>query len=160
VKNKIILLCEWIPRAQNTTVDKISRIVDLDDWQLSPKLFQILDKKWGPHTIDRFASPYNTQLPRFNSRFYSPGSEAVDAFTLNWHNENNWLCPPVNQIVKVIAHLSDCKSVGTLIVPFWPSAPFWPVLVPQPGTYMTGVVDSVTLPLLPDTFLPHSATFF
>ena len=154
VQHQIILQCEWIPRTQNTTVDTISRIVDLDDWKLNPKLFQILDEKWGPHTIDRFASSYNTQLPRFNSRFWSPGSEATDAFTLDWANENNWLCPPVNQIVKVIAHLRTCKSVGTLIVPFWPSAPFWPVLVPQPGVFLTGVVDYVSLPLLSDTFIP------
>ena len=31
--------------------------------------------------FDRFACDYNTKLPKFNSRFLKPGTEAVDAFT-------------------------------------------------------------------------------
>ena len=57
IAHKIFLECQWIPRQENKTVDSISRITDLDDWQLNPKLFQILDSKWGSHSIDRFASP-------------------------------------------------------------------------------------------------------
>lgn len=45
-------------------------------------------------TINRFACDYNTRLPRFNSRFLQPKSEAVDAFFQNWSSENNWLVPP------------------------------------------------------------------
>ena len=111
--HKIFLECHWIHRQHNKTVDSISRIVDLDDWQLSPKLFQILDSKWGPHSLDRFASPYNTQLARFNSRSWSPGAEAIDAFTLDWSQENNWLCPPfVCLITKVISDLRACSAQG------------------------------------------------
>ena len=117
---KIFLECQWIHRQHNKTVDSISRIVDLDDWQLNPKLFQILDSKWGPHSLDRFASPYNTQLARFNSRSRSPGAEAIDAFTLDWSQENNWLCPPfVCLITKVISDLRARSAQGTLVVPFF-----------------------------------------
>ena len=117
---KIFLECQWIHRQHNKTVDSISRIVNLDDWQLNPKLFQILDSKWGPHSLDRFASPYNTQLARFNSRSWSPGAEAIDAFSLDWSQENNWLCPPfVCLITKVISDLRACSAQGTLIVPFF-----------------------------------------
>ena len=108
----------------------------------------------GPYSIDRFASPYNTQLARFNSRFWSPSAEAIDAFTLDWSQENNWLCPPVCLITRVIPHLRACSAQGTLIVPFWPSASFWPVLVPQPEVFMPGVIDSFTLPRVKDTFIP------
>ena len=59
----------------------LSRIIDYDDWSLDHKLFKFLDNKWGPHTVDRFACFYNAQLSRYNSRFWNPGSEAVDAFT-------------------------------------------------------------------------------
>ena len=118
--HKIFLECQWIHRQHNKTVDSISRIVDLDDWQLNPKLFQTLDSKWGPHSLDRFASPYNTQLARFNSRSWSPGAEAIDAFTLDWSQENNWLCPAfVCFITKVISDLRACSAQGTLIVPFF-----------------------------------------
>ena len=47
---------EWIPRKANQQADLISRIIDDDDWSLHPDLFKMLDTKWGPHTIDRFAS--------------------------------------------------------------------------------------------------------
>ena len=68
---------EWIPRELNAKADQLSRIVDLDDWFLNPVVFSQLDKQWGPHTIDRFASHANTQLQRFNSHCWNPGSEAV-----------------------------------------------------------------------------------
>ena len=35
----------------------------------------------------------NAQLPRFNSRFAMPGSEAVDTFTVDWRGDNNWWSP-------------------------------------------------------------------
>ena len=54
----------------------------------------------APHTIDRFANSFNHQLARFNSRFGDPGAEAVDAFTCDWANENNWWCPPLYLVLS------------------------------------------------------------
>ena len=115
----------WLPRTDNEKVDYLSRIIDYDDWSLDHKLFKFLDNKWGPHTVDRFACFYNAQLSRYNSRFWNPGSEAVDAFTQRWSAENNWLCPPVSLIVRTVKHLVYCKASGTLVVPEWPSSPFF-----------------------------------
>ena len=131
---------EWIPRKNNELADYLSRIVDYDDWSLSRGTFRELDKVWGPHTVDRFASHYNTQLPRFNSRFWNPGSEAVDAFTVDWRDENNWLCPPVYLVPRVVQHARMCKAKGTLVVPEWPSAPFWPILFPEKVKFAPFVV--------------------
>lgn len=121
---------QWIPRELNSVADALSRVVDYDDWQLDPRVFQVLDQWWGPHTVDRFASYYNRQLPRFNSRFAMPGSEAVDAFTADWGGENNWWCPPICLVPRLLQHARQCAAVGTLIVPMWLSAPFWPILCP------------------------------
>ena len=60
---------EWVPRRDNEVADYLSRIVDYDDWSLSHNTFRALDDAWGPHTVDRFTSHYNTHLPRFNSHF-------------------------------------------------------------------------------------------
>ena len=49
-----------------------------------------IDCFWGPHTVDRFASSYTTKIVRFNSRFWNPGTEAVDALTVDWGGENNY----------------------------------------------------------------------
>ena len=84
VQYQLHLEPEWIPRDLNVRADFLSRIVDYDDWFLDPAIFARIDAMWGPHTVDRFASFHNAQLPRFNSRCWNPGSEAVDAFTVNW----------------------------------------------------------------------------
>jgi hypothetical protein len=53
----------YIRSATNMWADTLSRELDIDDWQLSPLIFSRLQKLWGPHSIDRFASMLNTQLP-------------------------------------------------------------------------------------------------
>ena len=100
LKQHIRIEPEWIPRERNALADYISRLVDYDDWTLNPGIFSMLDAMWGPHTIDRFANSFNHQLVRFNSRFGDPGAEAVDAFTCDWANENNWWCPPLYLVLS------------------------------------------------------------
>jgi len=53
---------EWIPRNENEFADYLSRVSDGDDWVLNPVVFQDLDARWGPHTVDRFADVYNSQM--------------------------------------------------------------------------------------------------
>ena len=154
VHNQIQLEPEWIPRELNEQADYLSRIVDFDDWQLNPEIFSELDGIWGPHTVDRFANNVNTQLARFNSRYWNPGSEAIDAFTVNWAGENNWLCPPVMLIGRVIRHAQVCKAAGTLVVPVWPSAPFWPILCQTGSQFAEFVSEIIELPLTEELFLP------
>ena len=120
---------EWVPREQNKQADFLSRCHDSDDWQIAPLVFLHLDKIWGPHTIDRFASDYNTKCIRFNSRWWCPGTEGVDAFTKSWEGENNWLVPPPRLILRVLAKLKDDKSFGTLVIPKWHVSPYWPLLI-------------------------------
>ena len=70
------------------------------------------------HSIDRFANYLNAKLPRFNSRFWNPGSEGIDSFVMDWARENNFVCLPV---CLVLLHMRNCKASGTLIVPAWHS---------------------------------------
>ena len=70
----------WVPREDNGYADYVSKLAEVDDWYLNPAAFRWLDGIWGPHTVDRFANSANAQLKRFNSRFWSWGTEAVDAF--------------------------------------------------------------------------------
>ena len=69
VKARIHVEPEWIPREENQIADNISRMVDHDDWMLNPLVFGELNALWGPHTVDRFADGYNSQIPCFNSRY-------------------------------------------------------------------------------------------
>ena len=129
--NDIALTLQWVPRLENVAADRVSRWFDSDDWKIHPSLFTLLGVQFGTFDIDRFASDHNTQLLRFNSRFNTPGSEAIDAFTQDWSQDYNWLCPPPKLIPQTINHLVRCHARGVLVVPSFPSAMFWPLLFPD-----------------------------
>ena len=76
--NGISLEARWIPRSQNEKADLVSRFVDKDDWRINPSVYRLLDAKWCPHTVDRFATYYNAQLLRFISKFAFLGCSGVD----------------------------------------------------------------------------------
>ena len=73
--------------------------------------------------------------------FWTPGCEHVNAFSLDWAGENNWLVPPVYLISSTIRYLLTCSAVGTTIVPYWPSAPFWPLIFRSPDVNQSFVKD-------------------
>lgn len=85
---------------------------------------------WGLHTIDRFADWGNNQVPRFNSRYYCPGMEVMDAFTCDWGHNTNWWCPPLVLIPRLLKHAEVTRAKGTLVIPQWVSAPYWPLIFP------------------------------
>ena len=154
VNNCIRIEPEWIPREQNQLADYYSRIIDCDDWMLNPVVFRWLDSLWGPHTIDRFANPSNAQVERFNSRFWIPGAEAVDAFTCDWGEDNDWWCPPVCLVPRVIRHAQNTNAKGTLVVPQWLSSPFWPLLFPDGISPEVFVREWLELPRTETLILP------
>ena len=92
-------------------------------------MFHLINNLFGPYTVDCFADHLNYKLPKFFSRFWCPGTSGIDAFFQNWEGENCLLVPPIPLISKTLLHMHKCRTSGSLIVPFWPSAPFWPLLV-------------------------------
>jgi hypothetical protein len=107
-------------RKREEKVDVLSKIIDIDDWGNSFAFFNFDNNMWGVHTIHRFANMNNTKLPRYNSLYWDHRTSAIDAFTSNWREENNWMVLPINLVSKCINHLVSCKVVGTLIVPKYP----------------------------------------
>ena len=143
-ENKIELSVEWIPRLENEAADLASRsanILDVDDWQITPNFFSIIDRKWGPITIDAFANSYNTKTKRFYSLFHSPHCEGVNAFAYDWSQEMCLLVPPVSVVGKVLNHLLLCKAKAVLVVPDWKSSYFYPLIMKD---YRDFVKDSLT----------------
>ena len=110
--------------------------------------------------MDRFACNYNAKLPRFNSRFFQSGSEAVDAFCQDWRFNKNWLCPPVCLIARVIQHLELCQARGTLIVPLWKSSFFWNSCSKDGVHWSSFVIDWVYLPKFQELFIRCSSDVF
>lgn len=124
VDNGIELEMQWIPRTKLDRADFISRIIDVDDWQIKTSFFEFLDYIWGPHTVDCFANFYNTKVKKFYSRVWNPGCSGVDFFVQNLTGENCLVVPPINLIHRTIHYLYTSKAVATLVVPFWPSSYF------------------------------------
>ena len=63
---------------------------------------------------------------------------------MDWSGHNNWLVPPPILVSKVIRHCVTCKAFGTLVVPKWPSAPFWPLIFKncwQTHSYISDVLE-------------------
>ncbi|CAG2246252.1 unnamed protein product [Mytilus edulis] len=130
-KFNVSLEVEWIPRAENEIADYISRIIDTDDWGVAVHVFEYLDSLWGPHEIDWFASDHNHRLPVFYSRYWNVHSMGIDAFTVNWQGINGWYVPPVCLLLKVLMYMQQCNAYGTVILPLWRSANYWPFCVPK-----------------------------
>ena len=55
----IKIMTHYIRSAANVWADNMSRVTDNSNWKLAPRKFKHFDKKWRPHTIDRFASNAN-----------------------------------------------------------------------------------------------------
>ena len=72
---------QWFPRTENQKADFISRIIDTDDW---------------------LATSYNAKVPKYFSRFWSPGTGGVDFFVQNLTNENCLVVPPVSLVCRVL----------------------------------------------------------
>ena len=63
--HNIKLASLWIPREQNKIADNLSRYSDCDDWEIHSDDYEELDTLWGTHTVDRFATDYNSKCIRF-----------------------------------------------------------------------------------------------
>ena len=86
VANSNNVLSVWIPRAENSVADFYSRPKDTDDFSIDNKTFYVLQRKLGFCTVDRFADNRNAKTKRFNSKFYCPKTECVNAFLCDWNS--------------------------------------------------------------------------
>ena len=90
-------------------------------------------------------------LPRFNSRWLCPGTEAVDSLKLAdsaWAEETNWCNPPWPLLPSLVAKLRSSQARAAVVAPYWPSALWRPVLLeysdwvvdlaPRPGLFVSG----------------------
>ena len=76
----------------------------------------------------------------FFPSFWRPGTAGIDAFRFTWQCTNNWLVPPPRLIPQVISNLEHEKCKGTLIVPEWILAPFWPMVVNKDGHFRKFII--------------------
>ncbi len=128
-KFNISITAQHIPGLKNKAADQLSRMQDYYNWQLNPQIFQRINKAWGPHTVDRFASHLNNLLPQFNSRWICPQSSGVDALAQSWKRIMNFVNAPFRMIPKVLSRVIRDKAEAKIIAPVWTHQPwFWTML--------------------------------
>ena len=167
--NRTKLISHHCPGELNTIADEESRLKrlnydkdnsriqdDLSGLALNYQLFDLANSLWKPHTVDLFATLQDRQLRRFCSWGPQPGALATDAMKISWRQENGWANPPFSLIFQVLHKVRMEGSTVTLLAPFWPSQPWFPLLLDM-------LVEApVLLPRLQAQFqhplLPHGKT--
>jgi hypothetical protein len=129
VERRIDLRPEWIPRDENQLADYLFKVRDSYDFGLSSEAFAFISSRFGPPSVDRFASQHNTKLPRFNAFYWCPQAEACNAFTQDWGADGRSYCfPPPHLVARTLQHARACRARITLVVLGWRTAPWWPLL--------------------------------
>jgi hypothetical protein len=72
----------------------------------------------------------------------------VDAFLQDLRKERAYANPPFNLIAKFLSQLKRQRAMCVLIVPAWPSQPWWPLL----GEML--IESPILLPARNNLFLP------
>ena len=120
MKHAINIVPRWLRRCHLQEEDDGSKFIDECDYRLSDEMFEEIKQFMGVTTYShgRFATSNNRRAGmEYISRFFSPGTAGVDAFTQHWGSADNWLYPPFSLIGKTIRHLRSCRGQGTLLVP-------------------------------------------
>lgn len=124
----IFVFASYIASAENIYADAESRRVDTDtEWSLSDEAFNEITREWGPFEVDLFASALNAKCNIYVSWLPDPGSWLVDAFTLSWSDLFFYCFPPFILIPRILRKIIDDRAEGVIVVPRWPSQPWFPL---------------------------------
>jgi hypothetical protein len=109
----------------------LNSIADRDEWRVEHSWFErIQDWAQCAFAADLFADRDNHRLPLFYSATYC--AEAVghpDCFANVWPPGVLYAFPPVRLIPRLLQRALDLDAHIVLLVPDWPSQPWWPRLM-------------------------------
>jgi hypothetical protein len=133
LKHHITVKVHWV-KSQDDQADRYTRLgLDTGDYTLHHGLFCHLRKQMltgTPPLWDMFASPGNHKFPLFCARYPHWKAKKVDALTCPL--DDIQLCysnHPWNLIAQWLSRLRSHPHLTCwVIVPFWASAPWWPLL--------------------------------
>lgn len=131
IEKDIFISAAHIPGVDNVVADAESRKINLDaEWKLNTDLLQVaLKKLHASPDVDLFASRLNKQMERYMSFRPDPAAEVVDAFSVSWSGINFYAFPPFSVIARLLQKVQREQSSGILVVPDWPTQPWYPVLM-------------------------------
>lgn len=124
----LYVFASYIRSSDNQDADAESRRIHPDiEWELSPNAFQKIVNHFGYPDIDMFASRINNKCSKYISWHPDPGAYAVNAFTVDWSHFYFYAFPPFSVILKSLRKIKSDKAKGIMVVPLWPSQPWYPI---------------------------------
>ena len=127
-RRRIIVFASYINTKDNYEADQLSRMKFQDtEWELNEDAFSQITHYFGYPEIDLFASRSNAKCPRYITWKNDPDAYAVDAFTISWKNKLFYAFPPFSLITKTMQKIINDKANGIVVVPYWPTQPWFPV---------------------------------
>ena len=130
--NHVKLIAYHLPGMSNHQADwesRKTRSLELVDFQLHPSLFKKIDRVFGPHSIDAFATYQNRQTPRFGTWEPQPEATWIDSMNQSWKEENVWANPPFSLIGRILHKIKKEKVTVTILAPLWPAQTWYPQLL-------------------------------
>ena len=129
-QRELWLTIAHVPGVDNEIADYHSRnFSDDTEWSLNDKIFKKICTVFGKPEIDLFASRLNKKVELYVSWRPDPGAFAIDAFTLSWSNKFFFAFPPFSCVAKAIQKIQLERARGILVVPWWPTQPWWGKLI-------------------------------
>lgn len=126
-KRKLWIFATYIKSKENILADKESRKLPKEtEWGLAPWAFNKIKNNFGEINIDLFASNLNAKCKEYVSWKKDPDAMAIDAFTLNWSSLRFYAFPPFSLILKLLRKIVQDGAEGIVVVPFWPTQPWFP----------------------------------
>ena len=127
-KRGLWIYASYITSKDNALADLESRTLEPEtEYELSCSYFNKIKLSFGNPEIDLFASRTNKKCPRYISWLKDPFAYKVDAFTIKWREFYFYAIPPFSIILKVLKKINMEKSTGIMVVPFWPTQPWYPL---------------------------------
>ena len=159
IQQHIWLTVARIPGCENVEADRESRTFRrCTEWCLKKTLFTHACAKLSVlPDIDLFASRINCQITPYVSYRADPEAFAINAFHMSWKPYLFYAFPPFSLITRVLQKIQEEKATGLLLVPKWPTQPWWPKLMQmliQPPVQLPKNSDTLFLPSNPQELHP------
>ncbi|KAA6369187.1 MAG: hypothetical protein EZS28_035288 [Streblomastix strix] len=122
---------------ENIIPDSLSRLATSGDYSLRSEVLQeVLSQFQVKPTIDMFSNRRNRKFKRFVSVTQDRWAVTQDSLSMSWRSEIPYLHPPIPLIPATLSKLKREAVQALLIVPNWPSQPWWPELKIMMSTFM------------------------
>lgn len=127
-QRNLFIFASYIKSKDNCIADHESRRLDTEtEFTIANYAFKKICHDLRTPEVDLFASRINAKCKIFASWFRDPEAEILDAFTVSWANYNFYAFPPFSLVAKVLQKIIIDRAEGIVVVPYWPSQPWYPL---------------------------------